>query len=151
MEIWKEIKDYPNYEISSFGNCRNIKTNKILKPRYDKYGYVKYMLYNNNIPKQNFAHRLVGIAFIPNPENKPQIDHIIRNEKANNNIINLRWATVIENSLNRKKGILNEKYIYTTRNNKYMVLIRKNNENNLEYNKVFETFEEAKNIRDSFI
>jgi hypothetical protein len=50
--------------------------------------------------KSGLIHQLVAMAFVPNVENKPQIDHIDRN-KINNNVSNLRWATNYENTMNR--------------------------------------------------
>lgn len=47
------------------------------------------------------VHRLVAETFIPNPDNKPQVDHIKREEKSNNDVSNLRWVTAQENCLNR--------------------------------------------------
>jgi len=105
MEEYKSIIDFPNYQISNFGNVKNIKTNKLLKPRLikktDIYNIYDVNLYNDT-RKLGFhkkVHRLVAEAFIPNPENKECIDHIDRNP-LNNNVNNLRWATTTENLLN---------------------------------------------------
>ena len=55
------------------------------------------------------VHRLVAETFIPNPENKPVVDHIKREEKSNNDESNLRWATVRENALNKKNNLVEGK------------------------------------------
>jgi hypothetical protein len=102
MEEWKVISDYPNYSVSSFGNVRNDKKNKILKPFINHWGYYKVGLFNNGIRKGFRVNRLVAVAFIENPENKPIVDHIDRN-KINNNINNLRWSTNIESCRNTTK------------------------------------------------
>ena len=94
-EIWKTIQDFPNYEVSSFGNVRHKTTNKLrlLTAHYDK--YICINLSNNTIIKGNLVHRLVAKAFIDNPENKPTVNHIDRN-KSNNHVSNLEWATMSE-------------------------------------------------------
>jgi hypothetical protein len=101
MEEFKAIENY-DYSISNFGNVKNNKTGKIIKPQLDDKGYYKVGLHKNGGRKKFKVHRLVGIAFIPNPKNKPQIDHI-DNIKTNNNVNNLRWCTNSEN--NQNKGI----------------------------------------------
>ena len=100
-EIYKKIDDYENYEISNQGNVRNTDTGRILKPgKYNGYYYVN--LSKNCIRKKLKIHRLVGLHFIPNPDNLREIDHIDRN-KANNSISNLRWISPSNNLRNRPK------------------------------------------------
>jgi hypothetical protein len=100
MEEWKQIKDYPNYSVSCFGNVRNDKTGKLLSNnRLRGKGYNSVALYNGKGErKDKSTHKLVGEAFIENPNNYDQIDHI-DNDKLNNNISNLRW---VNNSLNQR-------------------------------------------------
>jgi hypothetical protein len=97
-EIWREIDDY-DYSASNFGRIKSIKTGRILKPRKDKDEYLRVNLYKDGIQKTLKVHRLVANAFIFNPENKSCVDHI-NNDITNNNIRNLRWATVKENGQN---------------------------------------------------
>ena len=101
-EEFKRIEGYDNYFVSNFGNVKNSKTNRILKPGNHKQGYKLVDLYKNGIRKTFKLHRLVGIAFLENPDNKPMIDHI-DNTPANNNVKNLRWATNQENLANQGK------------------------------------------------
>lgn len=96
---WKPIEDYPNYEISDCGMVMNSRGH-ILKPATTIHGYEFIYLFNNGKKKFCTIHRLVAIAFIPNIDNKPQVDHIDRC-KTNNHISNLRWATPSENMQNQ--------------------------------------------------
>lgn len=96
-EIWKSIKDFPNYEVSNLGRVRNKNTNNILKPALDKTtGYLKVNLWNNGTEKMHTIHRLVANAFIPNPEMKRVVNHLDC-IKTNNRVENLVWATDSEN------------------------------------------------------
>ena len=105
MEIWKDIKKFEGiYQVSNLGNIKSLNNNKtkkekILKLNKDKKGYLYVDLYKNNKSKRFVVHRLVAEAFIPNPENKPCIDHIntIRDD---NRVENLRWVTYKENCNN---------------------------------------------------
>ena len=102
MEIWKDIIE--GYQVSSEGNvkslvrkhpCNKCSRERILKGQIQK-GYKKVMIYKDNKCKWVLIHRLVALAFIPNPENKPQVNHKDGN-KLNNNVDNLEWVTASEN------------------------------------------------------
>lgn len=96
-EIWMEMEDYPDVKVSNIG--RVMKNNKLVCLKEDKNGYQKVSVRNRNGKTKSVGvHRLVATAFIPNPQNKEQVDHIntIRND---NRAENLRWATPIENIL----------------------------------------------------
>ncbi len=96
MEQWKSI-NY-EYEVSNLGNVRRIKNEKtiIVKPEILKKGYLRVSIWENGTRNRKLVHRLVAEAFIPNLENKPQIDHI-NNITSDNRVENLRWATNKEN------------------------------------------------------
>ena len=97
---WKQIEDCPNYEVGSHGKVRNRITGLVLSPSINKKGegYEMVILTNKNIKRvSRLVHRLVGVAFIPNPENKPFINHIDE-IKLNNCVENLEWSTVRENN-----------------------------------------------------
>lgn len=97
-EIWKTIEDYPQFEVSSCGNMRRIATGKVLKLNINKQGYlvVCVSLGKKGTYKSFKVHREVARAFIPNPENKPQVNHI-DGDKLNPHVTNLEWATASEN------------------------------------------------------
>ena len=80
---------------------------KFLKSRTRTCGYVEVSLYRDGKLKKMLVHRLVAMAYIPNPDNKPQVDHINRN-RSDNRISNLRWATHSENQQNTGKPINNK-------------------------------------------
>ena len=91
LERFRVIQDYPNYEVSNKGRIRNTKTRRILKTTLSNSGYELVSMR----PKGQYIHRLVAKEWCPNPENKPCVDHI-DGDTQNNNISNLRWATVAE-------------------------------------------------------
>ena len=103
LEIWKDIEGYKGlYRVSNLGRVKKYYKNGktlILKEGTDTRGYKRVFLYKNNVGRAYNIHRLVAMAFIPNPENKPCVDHINTN-KSDNTVNNLRWATYKENSNN---------------------------------------------------
>ena len=116
-EIWKDIAGYEGcYQVSNLGNVRNVKTSRVLKGRLDMYGYCRVILYKKGAKYKSFQiHRLVATAFIPNPENKPQVDHA-NTVRADNRLDNLRWVTYHENNMNpltREKFRTNYRYSIT--------------------------------------
>lgn len=108
-EVWKHIDNFINYEVSSFGNVRRVGTNSILKTVKSRGKYHYLNLYNSECRKTFKIHRLVALAFIPNIDNLPTVDHIDRNVD-NNNVNNLRWANMVLQSNNRKDKINNSGY-----------------------------------------
>lgn len=96
-EEWRDIQGYEgNYMVSNYGRVKSLPRKtahiRILKPRLDKGGYLYLGLTKDGKPKTYKVHRLVGNAFIPNPENKYSINHI-DGKKINNMVFNLEWAT----------------------------------------------------------
>ena len=101
MEQYKIIKDFENYSVSNFGNIINNKTGKVLKPGINTNGYYKVSLCSDGNIYQKLVHKLIAESFIANPYNKQCVDHI-NNDRLNNNVNNLRWASYQENSMNSK-------------------------------------------------
>jgi hypothetical protein len=90
-EIWKSIREYPNYKVSNFGRIKN-ESGRFLKPKSKKGGYRQVSLCKSGIVKDFQVHRLVAIAFIPNPMNLSDVNHKDENP-ANNRVENLEWCT----------------------------------------------------------
>jgi hypothetical protein len=102
-EVWKTIENYENYQVSSFGNVRNVISNKNLKLS-NKSGYYHVNLTNHILRKICKVHRLVALAFFENPENKAEVNHKDKN-KLNNHLENLEWNTRKENNFHRNIGL----------------------------------------------
>lgn len=98
LEDWfLVIKDYPRYSVNQLGSVKGPKG--ILRPVKNSNGYLYVSLYNDKGCTRKQIHRLVAETFIPNPDNKPNVDHIDR-DPFNNRVDNLRWCTQSENLLN---------------------------------------------------
>ena len=113
-EVWKDVKGYEGYyQVSNLGNIKSLERiiensgthtgyykikERILKPRENKNrnGYYELSLRKDGKEKRFKVHRLVACAFIENPYNKPEVNHIDGN-KSNNCVFNLEWATSKEN------------------------------------------------------
>ena len=152
---YKEIDDYPNYLIYRDGrvwskNRKRFKKNQThVDKRIGKENrmVITIQLCKNGKQKTFYLARLLGIAFIPNPLNLPEIDHIDRNS-LNNDLSNLHWVNRSQNSLNtnvRKDNKLGLKYISKDRN------IFKFRLRRYKYEKYFKTEEEAILHRNMFL
>jgi len=95
-EIWKTIEGWP-YLVSNHGRIKRILDLKDIKPQVHYKGHLFLHLSREKEYKKFFVHRLVAMAFIPNPENKEFVDHIDEN-KQNNHVKNLQWKTLKENT-----------------------------------------------------
>ena len=107
---WKKIKQNENYSINELGEIRNNLTGVLKTPFVNKQsGYKTVDLWKENKSTKYTIHRLIAEAFIPNPQNKPTVDHIDGN-RLNNDISNLRWASYGEqNSRFNTVGVRSQK------------------------------------------
>ena len=107
-EIWKDISDYEGiYQISNLGRVKSFHKNnpQILKAHISPAGYYKIQLKMNNVCKCVYIHRLVAEAFVPNPDNLPEVNHKNENKLCNESW-NLEWCT---HSYNNSYGSKNDK------------------------------------------
>jgi hypothetical protein len=112
MEIWKDIPNFEGlYQVSNIGRVKSVDRirnqsngkkrffpEKIIKPFIDDSGYPRICIYTKDAtPTKQKVHRLVAMAFIPNPDNKPCVGHL-DNDRMNPKVENLVWCTVKENA-----------------------------------------------------
>ena len=143
----KSYKHYDNYLIYEDGRCWSNFNKKFLKEQKNKYN--QYSLSKKGIVKTIFIHKLVAEHFLsPKPTEKHEIDHIDQNKK-NNHISNLRWATRSEQNITQDKHNTTGHRNIKLRNNRFEVIITRNNIK--YYIGVYDTIEEAIIERDKYI
>lgn len=147
MEIWKDVKGYEGiYQISSYGRLKKlVKWNtgkriyqpceRLLSPTSNGNGYMIYGLRKDKQRKNHYIHRMVAEAFIDNPNNLPEVNHIDF-DRSNNNVSNLEWCTKLQNIMYSRcnmctphhtapTGLAGERYIcYRKSRNEYRVIIK---------------------------
>jgi len=95
-EQWKVIPKFDSYEVSNFGSLRTCVNKRVISSYATPKGYRRLQLVDNKEKKSFFVHRLVAKLFIPNPQNKPEVNHK-DGQKCNNHVGNLEWTTSSEN------------------------------------------------------
>jgi hypothetical protein len=145
--MWKAFTD--NHEISTEGEIRN-KRGMILKQHLHKArGYLQLVLTIDGFKKNAiYPHRLVATAFLPNPDNLPEVDHINR-IRTDNRVENLRWVTHSGNCMNkdcRAESKSKEKNIYARTDGKFLVKVTRDKKR--VFLGVHDTLEEAIVARD---
>jgi hypothetical protein len=117
MEVlnMKDINNFEGYAVTEEGQVWSYKSKRFLKPRANKSGYLRVTLYKDGKAQEKYIHRLVAEAYIPNPDNKEQVNHKDE-DKSNNNVNNLEWMTCKENNNhgthNERMGKAHRKPIY---------------------------------------
>ena len=110
MENWKDVSGFPGYKVSDAGKLRSVERyvrhsegrqrlvkGRVISTDIDKYGYLKVRLSKEGTRIKKSLHRLIAIAFIPNIDKKPTVNHI-DGIKTNNRVENLEWNTYAENN-----------------------------------------------------
>ena len=146
---WRVIGSNLDYQVSNTGLVRSIKFNKVkmIGQYINCNGYNIVSLCSQGKQKTHTVHRLVALAFIPNPDNNPQIDHINR-IKTDNRVENLRWVTVSENQINTLTRA-EHRHISRIPCGSYRVVIFRNKVRVLD--RCYSTLDEAITSRDTFI
>lgn len=110
---WRDVPGYEgSYQVSNLGEARSMRTNppRLLKPWRHPAGYVCVTLHHAAKKKKQLVHRLVAKAFLPNPEDKPQVNHK-NGDKVDNNVNNLEWCDNRENAHHSAYTLGNESTI----------------------------------------
>ncbi len=143
--MYKAIPNYEHYGISEDGVIVNFDTGKILKTQKDKDGYLRIGIYKDKKRKFFQVHRLVALAYIPNPKKYPEVDHI-NQVKDDNMVENLRWITQSGNQRNttkKRKNIL-PTGVYLSSKNRYQCRMRIDEK--YKYLGTYDTLEEASKV-----
>ena len=146
MEEWRDIEGYEGlYRVSNLGRVKSLRDNhgnyreKILSLKPNKQGYVEIVLYKNKEKEYFLVHRLVAEAFIPNPNNLPEVNHKIDDfeHRSDNRVENLEWCT---RDYNCNYGSRNKKVSESKKGNKHP---RARKVKCITTNEIFNTMKEA--------
>jgi hypothetical protein len=148
MEIWKKVKEFENYYVSSNGKVLSLLSEKVLKQNINGSGYYFVNLYKDKKQFNKMVHKLVFETFNDKNSNRTFVIDHIDNDKLNNKINNLQLITNRENSTKDKKQLSGNYCIYITKNNNYMVRLRINGlKKSLG---TYKNLDDAKKVRNNF-
>jgi len=154
MEAFLPITGFEGYYISNAGKVKSCrKRNEVIMiPQLSKDGYWCQNLWDGVSYHKKTIHRLVAEAFLPNPDNLPEVDHIDR-DKNNNQVSNLRWASISQNRINRtsKVGPTGERHIRWNPKKPKGFGVTITRDRKTIFCKYYETLDEAILARDSFL
>jgi hypothetical protein len=139
LEIWRDVPGFSGeLQASDSGKLRTIDRRDVLgrfrkgvELKFEKHrtGYLRVKISHRRVQKTYSVHRLIALTFLPNPENKPEVNHKDSN-RANNAVSNLEWSTKVENIEHAyEHGALENPYGETARHFKYRVLVIDKNGN----------------------
>lgn len=148
---WRVIEGFENYEVSDAGDVR--RGDRILKGTIQlcKGGYkrIRVDLTKEGARKNCIVARLVAEAFLPNPDNHPEVDHIDQ-DSTNNHVSNLRWASRHTQCMNRDMPLGESGHrLIVKQGNKWRVQIQRHRQ--VVFRKSFDTLEEAIQARDNYL
>lgn len=150
MEEWRTCQgfDWP-YEVSSLGKIRSLNYNKTGETKELSQTMCGEYLGVSMDDKRQRVHRIVAQAFLPNPNNFPEVDHRNRN-KLDNRVENLQWVPKYVNAINRafRGNKVGEQNITLSKENTYRVDIRRQN---ITFRKTYKTLEEAIEARNKYL
>ena len=127
---WRPIKGYENeYLVSEAGDVWSVRSERKLSLKRERTGYLRVNLSVDGVSKSFSVHRLVAMAFIPNPSNKPTVNHINEN-KVDNRVENLEWATMKEQNIHgtrTQRAMANTDWAARTAKMDYKEIAKKHN------------------------
>ena len=151
MEVWKDIPEYESlYQISTLGRLKGFqKGERILRLSKSNLGYFHTTLFKEGNHRNVLIHRLVALTFLPNPENKPTVDHINR-DKEDNRLENLRWASYSEQFINKHyaNDDTNQRCI---RKHRLRWVVQIERDRQIVFRMSYATLQEAQEARDEFL
>lgn len=148
VESWLPIPGYEKYQVSDFGRVKG-QDGRILEPWLNK-NYRVVGLSKNGVKKNKEIHRLVALAFLPNPDNKPTVNHL-NQIPYDNYLQNLEWETYSGQNIWSPPpvGASGERHIVINESGTYKVYIFRNKK--AVFNKSFAFLEDARKARDEFL